>query len=136
MRRLPTDLEIFECIYADYAGAFRNFSKEAPTRSSMVYVPIDLPAIATKLRTDVHELFGRLYYHLDHKHRYKNDNESVCHLFAFSVGTDRHCINYPYLAAILSEHRLEDSRRKWSLRISAIALVVSLATLLSRLIGP
>jgi len=135
MPRLPTDLEIFESIYADYADAFRTFAREEPNRATKIYVPIDVPAIATKLNTDAHELFGRLYYHLDHKFRYKQDDGSLVHLFAFAVGGDRHCINYPYLAAILSEHRLEDTRRKWALRISGVALAVSLATFISRFVG-
>ena len=135
MSKLATDLEIFESIYADYAAEFRNFSRDEPSRSAKIYVPIDVSAIAAKLGTDAHELFGRLYYHLDHKFRYKLDDGSQVHLFAFAVGEDRHCINYPYLAAILSEHRLEDTRRKWALRISLVALVVSLATFFSHALG-
>lgn len=135
MAKLPTDLEVFECIYAEYANAFRDFSREQPSRSAKIYVPIDIVHVAVRLGTDAHELFGRLYYHLDHKFRYKQDDGSFVHLFAFAVGDDRHCINYPYLAAVLSEHRLEDKRNKWALRLSIMSLILAAGAIVARFVG-
>lgn len=129
MSKLPTDFEVLECIYRMYAGAFANFPKEQPSRSAKIYVPIEVEAVAANLKTDAHELFGRLYYDLDHRYRYKNDDGSLVHLFAFKVGNERHCINYPYLAGVLAEKRAEKKRESWSLWLSLISLGVALAAL-------
>jgi hypothetical protein len=135
MPKLPTDLEIFECIYDLYLAEFRIETKENSTRSSKIYVPVDLEKVASKLDSDAHELFGRLYYHLDHKYGYKQENGAHVNLFTPAVGGDRHSVNFPYLAAVLAEHRLEDKRNKWSLRISLVALGVAIASLLARFFG-
>lgn len=129
MSKIPTDLRVLECVYGMYAADFAHFPKEQPTRSAKIYVPIDVDAIAEKLKTDGHELFGRLYYDLDHRYRYKQDDGSSVRLFAFKVGNDRHCINYPYLAGVLSEKRAEDKRNRWSLWLSLISLGVAIAAL-------
>jgi hypothetical protein len=71
MKKLSTDLEILECIYARYADTFREFSRESPTRETKIYVPIDVRQIAESLKTDSHVLFGRLYSYLGHKYSYK-----------------------------------------------------------------
>ena len=136
MAKLPTDLEIFECVYAMYLADFKNFPKDKPTRSAKIYVPVDLRKVAAELQSDEYELFGRLYHHLDHKYGYKNDDDAHVHLFAPVVGGDRHCVNFPYLAAVLAEHRLEDKRNRWSLRISLVALGVAIASLLAKLVLP
>lgn len=129
MKKLPREVVVLQCIYDMYAEVFRSFSKEQPNRSSKIYVPIDVDAVAAKLKTDAHELFGRLYYDLDHRYRYTQDDKSMVHLFAFKVGKDMHCINYPYLAGVLSERRAEDKRNTWSLWLSLLSLVVAIAAL-------
>lgn len=52
-------------------------------------------------------MFGRLYYHLEHKYGYKQKNGAAVHFFAHSlgVGEDRelHCVNFPYMASVLAE---------------------------------
>ncbi len=135
MNKLPTDHQILERIYAEYRVDFRNYSKEEGKRESKIYVPIDIKDIASRLETDPHELFGRLYYHLDHKYHYKKDDGANVHLFAFAIKDDRHCINFPYLAAILSEHRSTHSRDNWSLWLSAGSLTIALAALLAQYLG-
>ena len=100
MTKLSTDREILEAIYAEYAAAYRQMQLDDSGSAQKIYVPINIPRIAKKLKNDAHILFGRLYYHLDQKHRYKQDDGSSVHLFAFQVGNERHCINYPYLAAM------------------------------------
>jgi hypothetical protein len=132
MNKLPTDISIFECIYKMYGQDFREFSKKSPSRSAKIYVPIDIDLVAEELKTDAHELFGRLYYHLDKKYRYTQDDGSLVHLFAFRVGKDRHCINYPYLAAVLSEHRLDNRRNKWAIGLAILALVISLGSIVAQ----
>ena len=135
MTKLPTDLEIFECIYTMYLADFQNFPKEKPTRTAKIFVPVDLEKIAKALESDAYELFGRLYHHLNHEYGYK-DGDSRVNLFEPLVGGDRHCVNFPYLAAVLAEHRLEDKRNRWSFRISLIALGVALASLVTKFVVP
>ena len=135
MSKLPTDLEILEVIYKDYSAAFQDFKLEAPSRASKIYVPIDVEQIAARLHTDAHELFGRLYYHLDHVYRYKQEDGALVQLFAFAVSTDRHCINYPYLAAILAERRSHYRREFLAIGVSLLSLAVALGALAAQLAG-
>jgi hypothetical protein len=132
MNRLPTDLEIFECIYAMYRETFVSYKTGESSRSSKIYVPIDIDVVAEKLKTDSCELFGRLYHHINHKHHYKHDDGSHVHLFALAVGGDKHCINFPYLSAVLAERRLEDRRNRWALSISIISLILALASVIAQ----
>jgi hypothetical protein len=125
-----TDKEILERIYADYKESFQSFTREDPSRSSKIYVPIDVAALAKSLNTDAHELFGRLNYHLDQKYRYQQIGDAWVHLFAFKVGEDRDAINYPYLAAILAGMRQERTRESLSLVLSILSLIVSIIALI------
>lgn len=70
MRRVPTDLEILNVIYEQYYDEFSSYDKNSPTRSSKIYVPIDIGAIARRLH-DGDIVFGRLYYHLEKKYGYQ-----------------------------------------------------------------
>jgi hypothetical protein len=132
MSKIPTDLQILERIYADYAATFRSYSDEAQTRNNVNYVPIDVNDLASKLKTHPNELFGRLYYHLDHKYRYKQDGGGSVHLFTLAIAGDRHCIHFPYLAALLAERRTEHRRNFFSIVISIVSLMVALAALLAQ----
>lgn len=133
--KLPTDLEVLERIYADYSLAFRAVDREQPSRGTKILVPIDIHRLAARLKTDPEELFGRLYYHLDRKYRYQQENGSFVHLFAFTAGTDRHCINFPYLSAILAEYRAENRRNSWALGVAVGSLWISLAALGAQILG-
>ena len=135
MKNLPTDLQILECIYSEYGSVFRNYINGEPnSRNTLIYVPIDTRHIAKSLKTDPHVLFGRLYYHLDHKYRYTEHDDSMVPLFALQVGGDRHCVNYPYLAGILAEYRAERRKHLWSIWLSFFALVFSLATIIAQIV--
>jgi hypothetical protein len=94
------------------------------------YVPIDLIKVASRLNCKSELLFGRLYYHLDQKYRYKKDSGSSVPLFDLEIGSKRHAIHFSYLAAILAGLENEHHRQAWSLRISIIALVLSVIALL------
>jgi hypothetical protein len=133
MTKLSTDREILECIYSDHSEAFSNVQLGPDKDASKIYVPIDIPAIAERIDNNAHVLFGRLYYHLDHKYRYKQDNDAWVHLFAFKVGDSRHCINYPYLAAILSQHREQHSASRVTFWLAVAALALSLAAIVAQL---
>lgn len=131
MNKLPTDLEILDHIYITYADDFQKYSINDQGRSALIYVPIDVQRIAGSLEANPQVLFGRLYYHLDQKYRYTQDDNSKVHLFAFKVGKDLHCINYPYLAAIVSEKRTEHKRNMLALSLSILSLIVAVGALLA-----
>ena len=133
MTKLSTDREIFESIYSEYAEAFSKVQLGLDKDASKIYVPIDLRAVAANLDNDAHVLFGRLYYHLDHKYRYAQDNGALVNLFAFKIGDDLHCINYPYLAAILAEYREQHLSSRKNFWLAIAALTFSLGAIIAQL---
>ena len=127
MRKLPTDLELLNAIYERYYDTFTNYSEEKPTRDSKNYVPIDLNALARDLGVDSDIVFGRLYYDLESRYGYDVENDkSHTYFFSTQVGGDRHCVHFPYLAAVLAG--LRDQRRQYhvSTVISILGFVVSI----------
>lgn len=139
-KKIATDLEVLEAIYgayyAVYAGANAGLASETASRprESRVYFPIDIPALARALNTDVDLLFGRLYYHLQAKYGSK-DGDSEVPFFAPVAGELRNCVHFPRLEAVLAELREEDKKYRvatWmagiSLGLSLLAVVVSALT--------
>lgn len=110
----PTDFEILKLIRDHYYHSFISFDKNVPNRLSKIYVPIDVDLIAEKLGVDGDIIFERLYYYLDKKYSYKNEDGSVVKFFANSLhsGTnkEKHLINFPLLDAIVSENNDEKLR--------------------------
>ena len=82
-----------------------------------------------------HLLYGRLYFHLDYKYRYAQADGGMVHLFAKKVGEDYDCINYPYLAAIVSERDVEHKRNLWSLGLSIAAICISFVAVATQILG-
>jgi len=57
--KLPTDREILEAIYKRYCGTFAGFAKEGgDKRTTKVYVPVDLQAIADSFKVDGDIIFA------------------------------------------------------------------------------
>nr|WP_298149388.1 hypothetical protein [uncultured Pseudoxanthomonas sp.] len=98
-------------------------------------VSIDIEAIAKKLDVDKHVLFGYLYFHLDHKYRYKTGENAYVHLFSSKVGDLRRAINLPYLAAILAGQDQDHSKFVWSLGVSLVALALSVGAIVAQLVS-
>ena len=125
----PTDFEILKAIRDHYYDSFASFDKNAPTRLSKIYVPIDIELIAEKFGVDSETIFGRLYYYLDKKYSYKNEDGSIAKFFVNSLHSvsskDKHLINFPLLDIIVSENNNEivsqdpavDLAPDWSERI-------------------
>ncbi len=134
MKRPPTDREILKRIHKRYYKEFGNFdrSNSKPERETKIYVPIDCEVIAEDLRVDPDIVFGRLYYHLDKKYGYAQPDGSKVHLFAFTVGKDRHAVNFPLLSAVLAELEQTWIRVTVPLIISLFALLVSVLSLICR----
>jgi hypothetical protein len=133
MKNLPTDLQILNYIYDTYYKQFIEFSKDNPTRSASIFVPIDIEMIANNFGVHVDIIFGRLYYHLEKKYGYQNKNGTGVPFFALKVGSDKYCINFPYMASVLANLRdkeekdkLTTSRSTWALLIAAISVIVSI----------
>ena len=79
-------------------------------------------------------LFGRLYFHLDAKYRYKQDSGAQVHLFSLQVGSEQNCVNFPYLAALLAEKDEEHRRQLWALWMSIAALILSIASIVAQVV--
>lgn len=129
MKSPPTDRRLLKQIYTEYFNTFVQFSEEDKTRATKIYVPIDIEKIAKKFDTDPDLIFGRLYYHLNKKYGYTQEDGSKVHLFAMAVGGDRHSIHFPLLTSILAS--LEGENRKFLVAtgISVIALCLSIFSL-------
>jgi hypothetical protein len=93
------------------------------------YIAIDVLTLALKLKCKPELLFGRLYYVLDYKHRYRQENGALVPLFYLKVEEKRHAVNFPYLAGILAGHNEEHLKLLWSLGLSIVALVLSVGSL-------
>ena len=92
------------------------------------YVSIDIRAIASKLNCNPELLFGRLYFHLDQKYRYKQDDGALVLLFQIKFEGKAHAVQFPYLAAILAGLNQDFRRQVFPLAVSFLSLGVSLAS--------
>jgi len=131
VRRPPTDREILKKIHNRYLREFGDFDMEAeqPARESKIYVPIDCRVIASDLKVDPDIVFGRLYYHLNKRYSYSQDDGAKVELFAFKVGSDKHAVNFPLLSAVLAELHQSWFRFMAPLVLSAAAFIFSILSL-------
>jgi hypothetical protein len=134
--KVPTDYEILNAIYDRYYKTFAGFSADAPERAAKVYVPLDIRDIAAGLGVDADTVFGRLYYHLEQKYGYKNDDGSRVHFFALGIGDDRHCVNFPLLGAVLAGLREERGKALWAIWLAAVSLLISIASIVIAIVRP
>lgn len=121
-----TDRLLLKKIYELYYSDFCSRQDKTEDNSGKIYIPIDCNLIAQVLKMNPQIIFGRLYYNLDKKYGYKQDNGTSVHLFSLKVGKERHCINFPMLSAVLAE--LEQSYYRYTIpiTISLFALVFSI----------
>ena len=140
MKRVPTDREILEVIYARYYAKYTEVSSGLDVQASdnRIYLPVDLAAVAIELGVDGNLVFGRLYYYLDRKYAYQTQPEKAwVHLFWLRFGSPEgnHWVNFPVLASVLASLQEDDRRVKWtrniaigSLAVSVVALALSVVT--------
>lgn len=124
-----TDRLLLKEIYDLYYDEFCSFDPDKPTRQTHNYVPIDCKLIGKKLKLDPAIVFGRLYYHLDRKYRFKNEDNSIVPLFYLELGKDSHVINFQLLSSIVAELEQDRARYLLPVVISLMALAVSIAAL-------
>jgi hypothetical protein len=129
MNKLPTDRYLLASIFDMYQSTYPGPKKAEGGGENGPYLSIDIPALAKKLECTPELLFGRLYYHLDQKYRYKQDNGSIVPLFYLKVGDKRHAVHFPYLASILAGQNQEFRKYIVSLCVSFFALAVSVTSL-------
>jgi hypothetical protein len=130
MAATPTDLQILQFIYNEYYKSFSSFVKENPTRVTKMYVPIDVDMIGEHFKIDGDIIFGRLYYHLNHKYSYKPDQNVSVDFFANTMRaengkTDMHCVHFPYLASVLADLKDENKKFWWSAVLAIASLIIS-----------
>lgn len=130
MGHIPTDLEILNSIYEHHYPDFQAYTVENKIRASKVYVPIDIKMLAKKLKVDNDIVFGRLYYHLNEKYGYKNDDGSHVYFFTPIAGDDRNCVNFPYLASVLADLREQSKKYATATSIAVLSLLLSIVSLL------
>jgi len=123
-----TDQAILQAIYDRYYDSFAAYSEDDSSRATKNFIPIDIELIANVLGVDKDIVFGRLYYHLQQKYGYKKKDDSNVSFFSLQIKDDRHCVHFPYLASVLANLSEEDKKYQTSKLISAIALVVSIAS--------
>lgn len=123
--RIPTDLDILNDIYDRYYQTFSDYELNPSSRSSKIYVPIDIAEVSSNLKVDEDLIFGRLYYHLEDKYGYNQTDGARVHFFAMAIGGDRHCIHFPYLASVLSMLQQEDRKFRTATSIATASLFVS-----------
>jgi hypothetical protein len=126
---LPTERQVLRQIFDMYEASYPG---ERPGENDP-FVAIDIHAVSAKLNCKPHLLFGYLYYLLEHKYRYKTGENTYVSLFAPKAGNMRHAVNYPYLAAILAGHDQEQSKYRWSLIFSVLALALSICAIIAQL---
>ncbi|MBN1461921.1 MAG: hypothetical protein JXA57_20515 [Armatimonadetes bacterium] len=134
--KVPTDYKILNEIYDRYYGAFAAFSVESPDRATKLFVPIDIQAIAGHMGVDGDIVFGRLYYHLDKKYGYKNDDGSWVRFFTPRAGTGQNCVNFPLLGAVLAGLREERRKDIWAIGVAVTSLLISIVSIVIAIVGP
>lgn len=72
--KTPTDLELLNQIYDRYYTVFAGENGAVPQRESKIFVPIDCDTVAKALGVDGDIVFGRLYYDLDNRYGYKQQD--------------------------------------------------------------
>ena len=122
---IPSDRKIFEAIYAMYLGDYLAHEHEQTQRR--VYLPIDVTAVAKRLRCSQHILFGRLYHDLAKRYDPETRPNTSGAVFQLQAGKDRHCIHFPYMVSILAGMR--EQRRvqlfTWAIAVAALALSIA-----------
>ncbi|MEE9214034.1 MAG: pentapeptide repeat-containing protein [Thermodesulfobacteriota bacterium] len=130
MKRPPTDLEVLEEIYKRYYSTFISFSKEKPSRSAKVYVPVDVEAIAKHFAVDPDIIFGRLYYHLESKYGFTQPDGKKVSFFRF----DERTIQFPLLAAVIASLREERDKHLSIIKLTISAIIISFAAVIFTLV--
>jgi len=125
MKWPPTDLQILEEIYRRYYTVFAAYSKESQNRTTKVYVPINIKELAEYFGINGDIVFGRLYYHLEPKYGFTQEDDSKVHFFTLKVGEDTHAVQFPLLASVIADLREVRKKHLIATWLSVAALIAS-----------
>lgn len=125
MKWPPTDLELLEEIYKRYYSVFAGHSREEPTRSTKMFVPINIRELADHFNVDADIVFGRLYYDLEPKYGFENSDGTKVPFFYLKTGDDTNVVHFPLLASVVAKLRDERKKHLIATWISISALVIS-----------
>jgi hypothetical protein len=128
MSRTPTDLQILNTIHDRYYDEYVRFDEDSPSRSSKIFVPIDIEGIARELDVDPDIVFGRLYYHLEKRYGYEVEENVRLHFFTPRLGKDRNAIHFPYLSSVLSDLRSQNRKYVVATSMAGVALLISVVS--------
>jgi hypothetical protein len=131
MNKLPTDRKSLKCIFDTYKSDYPGPKDATGRGANDPFMLVDLVKIADKLHCAPELLFGRLYYHLDPKYRYKQDDGARVDLFLSNLKNKGHAVHFPFLASVLAGYEEEHRKLFWSMVFSITALVLSLLSLAS-----
>ena len=135
----PTDLEVLDLVYETYYERFADYpnpDEDARTgRASKTHVPVDLIEIADEFGVDRDIVFGRFYYHLNHKYGYAKEKNVVVQVLS-ATGNDEYPyqVNFPLLAAALADLRDQDGKSRFATRVAVVSIVLSIASVLVALL--
>lgn len=94
-------------------------------------MPVDIPAIAARLRVSEDTVFGRLYFHLDPKYGEESEGERPRKVFFTpKAGELSNCVNFPLLEAVLAGLWQERNRDLWTFWTAAVSLAIAIAALI------
>jgi len=127
---IPTDLRILDAIYQRHYDEYVRYSRGDGSRSTKIYMPVDIEKIAQDLKVDEDIVFGRLYYHLEHKYGYKQDDGTSVSFFALRIGEDTHCVNFPLMASVLADLQDQSRRHNVAIWIAVASFCVSVISVL------
>ena len=136
MKPLPTDLQILNAIYDRYYDDFAAWNEDNPPRTAKTYVPIDTSKIASELTVEPDIVFGRLYYHLNQKPRYRQEHGHLVELFSLSIQQGEECVNFPLMASVLADLRDQKRKHQVATWIAFLSLAIAIASILISLFGP
>ncbi|MGI9386771.1 MAG: hypothetical protein ACR2OX_05025 [Methyloligellaceae bacterium] len=128
--KLPSELDLLDEIYRTGYEEFAAYSETNKTRSSKIWVPIDIEQLARKFDLDPDIIFGRLYYHLNEKYSHEMGDGTKSEFFLIRVGSDIHCVNFPYLSSILASLKDEQQRFRLTTAIAGLSLGISIVSIL------
>lgn len=128
--KMPTDLVLIETIYQQNYNNFANFSDTNKTRSSKIWLPLNIEDLANHFKLDADIIFGRLYYHLNEKYSHQKQDGTKSEFFAIRIGADHHCINFPYLSSILATLKDEQGKFMITTVIAGLSLIISITSMI------
>lgn len=105
--------------------------------ATKVFVPIDLPRIATDLGVDVDSVFGRLYFHLEPKYGEQKSQSGDPRKAFFTpvLGGDQNCVNFPLLEAVLASLWQQQRRDQLAIATAVVSFAFALGALIVSIIA-